>query len=67
MMKDTLFWFDVLKEEGKRDYLEQRRTELKDYITRLPARDNLNDNVPVIEMELKHLVIARMKVYYRST
>lgn len=48
MMKDVLFWFDVLKEEGKREYLRQRQEELKTYLTTLPARDNLNDNVRVL-------------------
>lgn len=47
-MRGSLFWFDTLKEKGKREYLEQRRDELKVYISNNPAKDNLNDNVRVL-------------------
>lgn len=55
-MKGSLFWFDTLKEQGKREYLEQRRDELKVYISNNPARDNLNDTVRRLGEEILMMI-----------
>jgi hypothetical protein len=59
LMDDNLFWFDTLKKTGRKEYLEQRREDLKNFLNKGDAQYNLTDSIRLLA---EHVLLINEKI-----
>lgn len=62
LMDDSLFWYTDFRIEGRKDYLEQRRNQLKDIINS-DASEKLNDSIRLLA---EHILLISEKILENS-